>query len=75
MSSRYTNYLILKGSCISIGTCVIHYDQGQYDNLDKSCPESYLGHPLVEGEYDVAANPYDWDHFIFGAGCRTYSGS
>lgn len=70
----YKDYLIPKGSCISIGTYAIHYDEKLHPDPDKFFPDRYLGHPLTAGEYAVAPNPYDRDHFTFGAGRRICAG-
>lgn len=71
----YKDYLIPKGSCISIGTYAIHYDERLYHDPDRFFPERYLGHPLTAGAYSVVANPYDRDQFTFGAGRRICAGS
>lgn len=70
----YKDYLIPKGSCISIGTYAIHYDEKLHADPEAFSPERYLGHPLTAGEYAVAPNPYDRDHFTFGAGRRICAG-
>lgn len=71
----YKGYLIPKGSCISIGTYAIHHDERLHHDPDKFLPERYLGHPLTAAEYAVASDPYDRDHFTFGAGRRICAGS
>lgn len=70
----YKDYLIPKGSCISIGTYAIHYDESLHPDPESFSPERYLGHPLTAGEYAAAPDPYDRDHFTFGAGRRVCAG-
>lgn len=70
----YKDYLIPKGSVISIGTYAIHYDEKLHADPEAFFPERYLGHPLTAGEYAAAPDPYDRDHFTFGAGRRICAG-
>ncbi|KAL2289922.1 hypothetical protein FJTKL_01201 [Diaporthe vaccinii] len=70
----YNDYLIPKGSVISIGTYAIHYDEKLHADPEAFFPERYLGHPLTAGEYAAAPDPYDRDHFTFGAGRRICAG-
>ncbi|KAK7700123.1 hypothetical protein SLS64_011141 [Diaporthe eres] len=70
----YKGYLIPKGSVISIGTYAIHYDESLHADPEAFFPERYLGHPLTAGEYAAASDPYDRNHFTFGAGRRICAG-
>lgn len=68
------DYLIPKGSVISIGIYAIHYDEKLHADPETFLPERYLGHPLTAGEYAAGPDPYDRDHFTFGAGRRICAG-
>jgi cytochrome P450 len=70
----YGDYFIPKGTVISINQYAIHFDRYRYDDPEAFKPERYLRHPLKAGAYSAAADPYDRDHFGFGAGRRICPG-
>lgn len=70
----YGEFFIPKGTVISINQYAIHFDRYRYDDPEAFKPERYLGHPLKAGAYAAAADPYERDHFGFGAGRRICPG-
>lgn len=69
----YRDFYIPKGTVVSINQYAIHYDD-RYENPDDFVPERYLGHDLKAGAYAAHADPYERDHFGFGAGRRICPG-
>lgn len=70
----YKDFFIPKGTIVSINQYALHYDRLRYDEPEAFKPERYLDHPLKAGAYAAAANPYERDHFGFGAGRRICPG-
>jgi len=70
----YKQYFIPKGSTVSIQQYAVHYDPVRYPDPDAFRPERYLKHTLKAGAYAAASDPYERDHFSFGAGRRICSG-
>ncbi|OBT52691.1 hypothetical protein VE04_06011, partial [Pseudogymnoascus sp. 24MN13] len=70
----YGDFFIPKGTVIAINQYAIHFDRYRYDDPEAFKPERYLGHPLKAGAYAAAADPFERDHFGFGAGRRICPG-
>lgn len=70
----YKDFFIPQGSVICLQQYPIHFDEVRYPEPEKFKPERYLDHPHDSGYYAAAADPYERDHFSFGAGRRICSG-
>lgn len=70
----YKDYLIPKGTIVSLHQYAIHYDPSLFEDPERFKPERYLNHPLKAGAYSGHADPYARDHFDFGAGRRICPG-
>lgn len=71
---RYKDYIIPKNAMVCIQQYPIHYDESRYPEPNVFRPERYLDHPHKAGYYAAAPDPYERDHFSFGAGRRICSG-
>ncbi|KAL2867474.1 cytochrome P450 [Aspergillus lucknowensis] len=72
---QYKEYTIPKGSVIAIQQYAIHYDPSLFPDPEHFRPERYLHHPERTGVYAASsANPYQRDHWDFGAGRRVCPG-
>lgn len=69
----YKDFYIPKGTVVTINQYAIHYDDRHEDPYSFR-PERYLGHPLKAGAYTAHSDPYERDHFGFGAGRRICPG-
>ena len=70
----YKDFFIPKNSIVCIQQYPIHYDESRYPNPEKFQPERYLNYPFKAGHYAALPDPYERDHFSFGAGRRICSG-
>lgn len=70
----YKNFVIPKGTVVSLNQYAIHYDPKRWEKPELFDPSRYLGHPLKAGAYTGAADPDSRDHFDFGAGRRICPG-
>ena len=70
----YKDHFIPKGTVVAICQYAAHYDETRYENPDAFQPERYLGHTLKAGAYVAHPDPYQRDHFTFGAGRRICPG-
>ena len=70
----YKDVVIPKGTVILANTSFLHYDPSRYDEPYDYRPERYLNHPKTSAEYAAAGNPWQRDHFVFGAGRRICPG-
>jgi hypothetical protein len=71
---KYKGYTIPKDSVVSIQQYPIHYDPSLFPDPETFKPERYLNHPHRAGVYAASADPYDRDHWNFGAGRRICPG-
>ncbi|KAH7050031.1 putative O-methylsterigmatocystin oxidoreductase [Macrophomina phaseolina] len=71
---RFKDFWIPANTVVTINQYAIHYDPARYKDPEAFRPERYLGHPHKAGVYAAAADPYERDHFSFGAGRRICSG-
>ncbi|EOD46637.1 putative cytochrome p450 protein [Neofusicoccum parvum UCRNP2] len=71
---RYKDFWIPANTVVTINQYAIHHDAARYKDPEVFRPERYLGHPHKSGVYAAAADPYERDHFSFGAGRRICSG-
>ncbi|KAJ9605738.1 hypothetical protein H2200_009587 [Cladophialophora chaetospira] len=69
----YKDYYIPKGTVVSINQYALHYDQ-RYQDPEAFIPDRYLKHSLKAGAYTAHPNPFERDHFGFGAGRRVCPG-
>lgn len=69
----YKNYFIPKHSMVTICQYAAHYDS-RYEEPEAFRPERYLNHRLKAGAYAAHSDPYERDHFTFGAGRRICPG-
>lgn len=70
----YKDYFIPKGSVVAIQQYAIHYDPERYPDPAAFKPERYADHHLKSGAYAGGNDPYERDHFSFGAGRRICTG-
>jgi cytochrome P450 len=70
----YKDMFIPKGTVISLNQYALHYDPSLYEDPETFNPGRYLGHPLKAGVYVAHPDPYQRDHFDFGAGRRICPG-
>lgn len=70
----YKDMLIPKGSPVAICQYAIHFDPDRYDEPYEFKPERYLNYPPKAGVYAAHSDPYQRDHFSFGAGRRICPG-
>ena len=70
----YKGTFIPKDSVISISQYAIHFDEKRYEDPYAFRPARYLNHPLKAGPYAAHPDPYQRDHFSFGAGRRVCPG-
>ncbi|KAL1980530.1 hypothetical protein VTN96DRAFT_3975 [Rasamsonia emersonii] len=66
----YKEHRIPKGTVVFANTSFLHHDPSRYEEPFAFKPERYLNHNRSSAEYAVAADPYQRDHFTFGAGRR-----
>lgn len=71
----YKQHRIPKGTVLLANTSAMHYDQARYKEPYAFKPERYLNHSRSSAEYAAMADPYQRDHFTFGAGRRICPGS
>ena len=71
----YKNYVIPKGTAIVGNTAAIHFDPVRYPDPFSFKPERYINHTKYAAEYAAMGDPYERDHFAFGAGRRICPGS
>lgn len=57
-----------------INQYALHFDPARYKDPEAFIPDRYLNHPLKAGAYSAHPNPYERDHFDFGAGRRICPG-
>jgi cytochrome P450 len=71
---NYKEHIIPKNSIIAISQYAIHYNQTLFPDPETFNPERYLKHPHGAAVYAAAPDPYDRDHWDFGAGRRICPG-
>lgn len=71
----YKDYVIPEGTAIVINSAALHFDPERYPDPFQFRPERYINHRKRAAEYAAAADPYERDHFTFGAGRRICPGS
>lgn len=71
----YKDIVIPKGTAIVCNTAALHYDPVQFPDPFCFKPERYLGYQRSVLEYAAMPDPYDRDHFTFGAGRRMCPGA
>lgn len=70
---QYKGYFIPKDTAVSLNQYAMHYDE-RHKDPDSFIPDRSLGHNLKSGAYTGGANPYERDHYSFGAGRRICPG-
>lgn len=70
----YKDFFIPKNTVVSLYQYTIHFDPDRYPDPKAFKPERYLNHPLKAGAYSAHPDPYERDHFDFGAGRRICPG-
>lgn len=70
----YKDYFIPANSVVSINQYALHFDPARYKDPEAFMPDRYLNHPLKAGAYAAHPDPYERDHFDFGAGRRICPG-
>ncbi|KAJ9161964.1 Cytochrome P450 [Coniochaeta hoffmannii] len=70
----YEGYFIPKDSVVVLNWWAIHNDPNRYPEPDVFRPSRYLGKNLSAAEYINVDDPYERDHFAYGAGRRVCPG-
>ncbi|KAJ5618601.1 hypothetical protein N7528_006712 [Penicillium herquei] len=70
----YKDYFIPANTVVSINQYALHFDPDRYESPDDFIPDRYLNHHLKAGAYAAHPDPYERDHFDFGAGRRICPG-
>ncbi|EOD46627.1 Cytochrome P450 [Neofusicoccum parvum] len=70
----YEGFFIPKGSVVVLNWWAIHMDPSIHSNPEEFDPARYLNRPLGAAEYLNASDPYERDHFTYGAGRRVCQG-
>jgi hypothetical protein len=70
----YKDYFIPANTVVSVNQYALHFDPERYDKPDDFIPDRYLNHTLKAGAYVAHPDPYERDHFDFGAGRRICPG-
>ncbi|KAF9731755.1 cytochrome P450 oxidoreductase [Paraphaeosphaeria minitans] len=70
----YDGYFVPKGSVAVLNWWAIHRDPNLWENPDDFDPSRYLDKPLSAADYINATDPYERDHFTYGAGRRVCPG-
>ncbi|KAH8679423.1 cytochrome P450 [Ilyonectria robusta] len=70
----YQGHFIPKGSVAVLNWWAIHRDPKLWKNPDEFDPERYLDKPLPAADYINSPDPYNRDHFTYGAGRRVCPG-
>ncbi|KAL1642588.1 hypothetical protein SLS58_005357 [Diplodia intermedia] len=70
----YEGFFIPKGSVVVLNWWAIHMDPSIHKDPENFDPARYLGKPLGAAEYLNVSDPYERDHFTYGAGRRVCQG-
>ncbi|KAH7118607.1 cytochrome P450 [Dactylonectria estremocensis] len=70
----YDDLFIPKNSVVVLNWWAIQRDPSRYPDPDAFDPARYLNSPLSAAEYMNSQDPYDRDHFSYGAGRRACPG-
>ncbi|KAF2252656.1 cytochrome P450 [Trematosphaeria pertusa] len=70
----YEGHFIPKGSVAVLNWWAIHRDPKIWKNPDDFNPSRYLDKPLSAADYINSTDPYERDHFAYGAGRRVCPG-
>ncbi|KAK7754186.1 hypothetical protein SLS62_003763 [Diatrype stigma] len=71
----YKDIVIPKGTAVVCNTMALHFDAERYPDPYAFKPERYIEYQRSALEYAAMPNPYDRDHFSFGAGRRMCPGA
>ncbi|KUL82317.1 hypothetical protein ZTR_09715 [Talaromyces verruculosus] len=71
----YKGHVIPKGTVVLGNTSAIHFDPTRYEEPFTFRPERYIHHEKYAADYAAGGDPYERDHFTFGAGRRICPGS
>lgn len=64
----YNNQFIPKDTVIVLNTWTMHHDPSRHLNPDDFNPDRYMGDSLTSADSANLADPYERDHWMFGAG-------
>ncbi|QRW17911.1 cytochrome P450 family protein [Rhizoctonia solani] len=70
----YAGYFLPKDSTVICSIWGIHTNPERYEDPRRFNPDRFLGHKLSMADSMVQSNPFDRDHFAFGAGRRSCPG-
>ncbi|KAJ3540330.1 hypothetical protein NM208_g5116 [Fusarium decemcellulare] len=70
----YDGHFIPQNSVVVLNWWAIQRDPTRYPDPDAFDPARYLNSPLTAAEYMNSQDPYDRDHFSYGAGRRACPG-
>ena len=70
----YKGYFIPKDSVIMLNWWAIHYDEKRFPNPEEFIPDRYFDKKLPAADYISHPDPYERDHFTYGAGRRSCPG-
>nr|BAL05163.1 cytochrome P450 [Phanerodontia chrysosporium] len=66
----YRGYKIPKDTAVILNTYTMHHDSQRYPNPEKFDPDRYIDDERSSAESAKLADPYQRDHWTFGAGRR-----
>ncbi|KAJ7146934.1 cytochrome P450 [Mycena epipterygia] len=70
----YKGNFIPKGTVVVLNTWTMHHDPSRHPDPERFNPERYIADTLTSAESAKLADPYQRDHWIFGAGRRICPG-
>ncbi|KAF1977253.1 cytochrome P450 [Bimuria novae-zelandiae CBS 107.79] len=70
----YEGYFVPKGAVAVLNWWAIHRDPDLWENPDEFDPSRYLDYTQSAADYINATDPYERDHFAYGAGRRVCPG-
>ncbi|KAJ7146929.1 cytochrome P450 [Mycena epipterygia] len=70
----YKGNFIPKGTVVVLNTWTMHHDPSRHTEPERFNPERYIADTLTSAESANLADPYQRDHWMFGAGRRICPG-
>ncbi|KAG6363664.1 hypothetical protein INS49_008765 [Diaporthe citri] len=70
----YNGNFIPKDTVMVLNTWTMHHDENRHHNPMDFNPDRYLGDPLTSAQSSSLTDPYQRDHWMFGAGRRICPG-
>ncbi|KAI3396191.1 hypothetical protein diail_394 [Diaporthe ilicicola] len=70
----YNGKFIPKDTVVVLNTWTMHHDEGRYHNPMEFNPDRYINDSLTAAQSSNLMDPYERDHWMFGAGRRICPG-